>query len=144
MQGGYFDSYVNGIAYSEGGTISGGYTKGAYTAGGSRYIAVAGVANAAEKSFSLADLNHRDVGPKQRAKISYVYEAAKGLKGCASQKINGVPSAGGILEDFFKTENYLTETVGMRAYGSSEEFAKDREAAWIFTADGFPKLYFEA
>lgn len=144
MQGGYFDSYVNGIAYSEGGTISGCYTKGAYTAGGSRYIAVAGVANAAEKSFSLADLNHRDVGPKQKAKISYVYEAAKGLKACASQKINGVPSAGGILEDFFKTENYLTETVGMRAYGSSEEFAKDREAAWIFTADSFPKLYFEA
>lgn len=103
-----------------------------------------GVANAAEKSFSLADLDYRDVGPKQRAKISYVYEAAKGLKGCASQKINGVPSAGGILEDFFKTENYLTETVGMRAYGSPEAFANDREAAWIFTADGFPKLYFEA
>lgn len=144
MQGGYFDSYVNGIAYSEGGTISGCYTKGAYTAGGSRYIAVAGVANAAEKSFSLADLDYRDVGPKQKAKISYAYEAAKGLKGCASQKINGVPSAGGILEDFFKTENYLTETVGMRAYGSPEAFANDREAAWIFTADGFPKLYFEA
>lgn len=142
--GGYFDSYVNGIAYSEGGTISGCYTKGAYTANGSGYIAVAGVANAAEKSFSLADLDYRDVGPKQRAKISYVYEAAKGLKGCASQKINGVPSAGGILEDFFKTENYLTETVGMRAYGSPEAFANDREAAWIFTADGFPKLYFEA
>lgn len=142
--GGYFDSYVNGIAYSEGGTISGCYTKGAYTANGSGYIAVAGVANAAEKSFSLADLDYRDVGPKQRAKISYVYEAAKGLKGCASQKINGVPSAGGILEDFFKTENYLTETVGMRAYGLPEAFANDREAAWIFTADGFPKLYFEA
>lgn len=49
--GGYFDSYVNGIAYSEGGTISGCYTKGAYTANGSGYIAVAGVANAAESPF---------------------------------------------------------------------------------------------
>lgn len=144
--GGYFDVCVNGIAYCAGGRISGCYTKGTYTANGSRYISVGGVSNAAEKSFSLADLNYRDVGPKQRAKIDYVYEVAKDLKGCASQKINDVVSVGGIYEEFLKSADYLTGTLGMRLYTSSENFAQDFEAAWVFVdgADGaFPKLYFE-
>ena len=144
--GGIVDACVNGIAYNDGGVISGCYTKGVYTANGTRYLSVAGVAENAERSFSLADLNYRDIGAKQGAKIGYVCEVAKGLQGCASQEINGVASTTGIQEDFLKDSRYLTDVVGMRLYLSQEALAQDFEAAWVFADDGdvFLKLYFEA
>ena len=139
-------SYVYGIAYNESGVIEHCYTAGNYNAlakrttssGYTPYVYLGGVSNKATNSFSFAHLTYTI----SNSKYAFVCAVAEGLDVCSSQTINGT-TMGGISEMYLKNETYLAEKFGWKKYVDEETLKTDVYAAWRFTKNTCPVLYFE-
>ena len=139
-------AYVFGIAYNESGIIEYCYTAGNYNAlakgtttfGYTPYTYIGGVSNVAVNSFSFANLTYTNMN----SKYAWVWAAAEGLDACSSQIINGTAQSG-INEMYLKNEGYLAEKFGWKKYVDEERLQSDVYAAWRFSANARPILYFE-
>jgi hypothetical protein len=139
-------AYVFGIAYNDGGVIEHCYTAGNYNAlakgtstfGYTPYTYIGGVSNVATNSFSFANLTYTN----ENKKYAWVWAVAEGLEACSSQTVNGTAQSG-IKEMYLKNEAYLVEKFGWKKYTDEETLKTDVYAAWTFSANARPVLYFE-
>lgn len=138
------NAFVFGIAYNDGGVIEHCYTAGNYNAFAKRTsssgfvenVYIGGVSNIAENSFSLANLTYETSYNKS------VWAVAEGLEACSAQTINGTAQSG-INEMYLKNEAFLAEKFGWKKYVDEGTLKTDVYAAWSFSANAFPDLYFE-
>ncbi|MBO5737261.1 MAG: InlB B-repeat-containing protein [Clostridia bacterium] len=139
-------AYVFGIAYNDGGVIEHCYTAGNYNASANRtttsgytpYTYIGGVSNVATNSFSFANLTYTN----ENKKYAWSWAVATGLEACSSQTVNGT-ALSGINEMYLKNEAYLAEKFGWKKYMDAETLSADIYAAWTFSANARPVLYFE-
>ena len=138
------NAFVFGIGYNKDGVIEHCYTAGNYNAlarltsssGYAANVYIGGVSNVANKSFSLANLTYKTSHQKN------VWAVASGLERCSTQTINGTAQSG-ISEIYLKNEVYLTEKFGWKKYVDETTLNTNIYAAWSFSVDTFPHLYFE-
>lgn len=138
-------AYAFGISYNDKGTAESCYSLGEIKAkaennassGYAEKVFIGGVANTAAKSFSIANLTYNTT-----AYAKSVWAVAEGLQACSGQTVNGVAQSG-TAEIFFKTESYLTGTLGLVKYVDGATLTDNVFAAWKFSANAFPTLYFE-